>query len=130
MWPRRPSSSGVGRKCFSYPESSGAEAWGASVIGTCSISSTSRMGESPGGWAWDTSWEEKRLRFLPSYPPNSHLLPTVRAFPNPPEGPDKPSFLLTFMWGRLKLLLAGSGTFSQTQWGSTLCRRWTHLASR
>ena len=34
------------------------------------------------------------------------------------------------MCGRLKLLLAGSGIFSQTQWGSTLCCRWTHLASR
>lgn len=84
---RRPSSSGVGRKCFSYPESSGAKGWGGSLTGTCSISSTSRMGESPGGWAWGTS----------------------------------------FMCGRLKLLLAGSGIFSQTQWGSTLCCRWTHL---
>lgn len=53
--PRRPSSSGVGRKCFSYPESSREEVWGGSITGSGSISSTSRVGKSPGGWAWGTS---------------------------------------------------------------------------
>lgn len=54
---RRPSSSGVGRKCFSYPESSGMGAsgsWGAGDIGV-STSSTSRKRASLGGGAWGTS---------------------------------------------------------------------------
>lgn len=59
---RRPSSSGVGRKCFSYPESSREEVWGGSITGNGSISSTSTVGRSPGGGAWGTSWEERRLR--------------------------------------------------------------------
>lgn len=59
--------------------------------------------------------EEAEIVPLTTTPPNSYLPLTVPAFPNPPEHPDKPGFCLTFMGGRLKLLLAGSGTFSQTQ---------------